>query len=105
MKRVYATADPVQAGWLESLLQAAGIDCMLRNRYLGGALGELPPNECWPELWVLEDRDASAAERILREALAPGAHSDGVWSCAGCGELLEAQFGLCWQCGAARPLR
>lgn len=103
MKRVFATADPVQAGWLESLLGAAGIACLVRNRYLGGAIGELPLNECWPELWVLDDADLRPAELIVREALAPPMGSQSAWRCPRCGEALEAQFELCWQCGSVRP--
>ncbi len=26
-----------------------------------------------------------------------------VWKCASCGELLEAQFDVCWKCGTAKP--
>ncbi len=103
MKRVFATADTVQAGWLESLLGAAGIACLVRNRYLGGAIGELPLNECWPEIWVLEDTDMALAERIVSEAIAPQVGPQTAWRCVHCHEALEPQFELCWQCGSLRP--
>ena len=102
MKRVYVTADPVQCGWLESILQGAGIECLVRNRYLGGAIGELPLNEAWPELWVVETRDEVAAKRLIDEALAPREARE-PWRCQQCGETLEGQFLQCWQCGAAPP--
>jgi hypothetical protein len=25
------------------------------------------------------------------------------WTCPQCGERIEGQFGVCWQCGAERP--
>ncbi len=101
MKRVYSAADAVHCGWLKSVLDAAGIPCLLRNAYLGGAVGELPVNECWPELWVLEDADAARAERLIREAEAPPAEAE-AWRCPRCGERIEGAFAQCWQCGAAR---
>jgi hypothetical protein len=101
MRRVYTSADAVQCGWLASVLETAGIRCLLRNAYLGGAAGELPVNECWPEIWVLDDADAPRAERLLREAAAPPAAA-GPWRCPACGETLEASFGQCWHCGTER---
>lgn len=103
MKRVYVTADVVQCGWLESILQANRIDCLVRNRYLGGAIGELPLNEAWPEIWVVEDRDEGAAKRLIAAALAPGQPQD-AWHCGGCGESIEGQFRQCWNCGRDAPV-
>ncbi|MEQ8230389.1 MAG: DUF2007 domain-containing protein [Gammaproteobacteria bacterium] len=102
MKRVYSSADAVHCGWLTSVLEAAGIPCLLRNAYLGGAAGELPVNECWPEIWVLEDGDVARAERLIHEAAAAPA-ADREWRCPDCGETLGGAFGQCWRCGAERP--
>lgn len=101
MKRIYTDADPVRAGYVASLVEAAGIDCTVRNRYLGGGAGELPVNECWPEVWVLDEADASAALRIVHAALEPRTEGE-PWVCPRCGEGLEPQFETCWQCGTAR---
>lgn len=100
MKRVYTDADPVRAGYVASLVESAGIACTVRNRYLGGGAGELPLNECWPEVWVLDEADAARALRIVHSALEPREGES--WVCGGCGERLEPQFELCWQCGAPR---
>ncbi|MEQ8663562.1 MAG: DUF2007 domain-containing protein [Gammaproteobacteria bacterium] len=102
MKRVYSSADAIHCGWLKSVLDAAGIACLLRNAYLGGAAGELPLNECWPEIWVLEDADSVRAARLIRAAETPAAPA-GSWCCDGCGEALEGAFGQCWRCGRERP--
>ena len=102
MKRVFATADGVLAGWLESALVAEGIACVMRNQYLAGAIGDLPLNECWPQIWVVEDADYARAERIINNILAPRPDGARAWSCALCGEHLEAQFDECWQCGSSR---
>lgn len=99
MKRVLELADPILAGHLHALLEEAGIACQLRNHFLAGAAGELPPNECWPEIWVLEDGHAERARSILDEHLNKETGSTPGWLCNGCGEALEAQFTTCWRCG------
>jgi hypothetical protein len=102
MKRVFTDVDPVLSGFVESLLVNAGIECTVRNRYLGGGAGELPLNECWPEIWVLDDDDAGAARRIIERALEIRSDTEDAWTCAACGERLEGQFAQCWKCGATR---
>ena len=102
MKRIFTDVDPVLSGFVESLLDNAGIECTVRNQYLGGGVGELPVNECWPEVWVLDDADASAAAEIIERALEKRATAASAWDCGQCGEHLEGQFALCWNCGAAR---
>ncbi|MGE0486760.1 MAG: DUF2007 domain-containing protein [Gammaproteobacteria bacterium] len=101
MKRVHVSPDPVHAGWLLSVLESAGITCLLRNGYLGGGIGELPLNECWPEIWVVDEIDEALARRLIAAAEAPREPGDD-WRCAGCGELVEGEFECCWQCGRDR---
>ena len=103
MKRVHSSADRIQTAWLASLLEAANITCVLRNEYLGGAIGELPINESWPEIWVVDDHDAAPAERLITQALQGQSAPGEAWVCDQCGERLDGQFGACWQCGGARP--
>ncbi len=91
--------------WI-NLLATAGIACELHNRYLNGALGEIPADQCAPELWLMDDRDEALARRLIDAASRGPADGAPSWRCEGCGETLEAQFTVCWQCGTARnPLR
>ena len=102
MEKIHTADDPIFIGYLKSLLDAADIACHVRNELLIGGSGELPPNECWPELWVLHDEDAGAARAIVAKATRE-LQSDGApWECAACGEQSEAQFQACWRCGANR---
>ena len=89
-------------GSLRNALEAQGIGCLLRNEYLLGGAGDLPPNECWPELWITDERDLEPARRLL-EALTAPPEPAGDWRCPACGERLEGQFSHCWSCGAERP--
>jgi len=85
-----------------NLLEQAGIACRLSGRYLQGAAGEIPVDQCGPDLWLEREQDRDLAMRIIEgraEPSGPRPH----WCCDDCGEWLEPQFTTCWQCGAARP--
>lgn len=102
MKRVYSSLDRFMVEQLRGALESRGIACMVKNEFLGGAAGELPPTECWPEVWVLEDTDLQAAKRVVSDMLAAREVAAAPWRCPHCGESLEGQFGVCWNCGALR---
>ena len=106
MKRVYSSYDYMLIGHLKGVLDDHGIACMTRNEYLIGGAGDLPPNECWPEIWVVDDADRDRARTIVDTALADpalaGGESAPMWQCAGCAESIEGQFTACWNCGAER---
>lgn len=100
MIKVFTTHDVVHAGYLKSLLEERGIGTIMRNEFLGGGAGELPLNECWPEIWVTDARDADIARKIIAESSTPIVANQ--WVCTNCEESLEGQFTKCWQCGAPR---
>ena len=102
MKRVYSAKDPLMIGHLKNVLATFGISCVTRNLDLISAAGELPPTECWPELWVIDDEKATKAKSILRKTLAPLVSVKKSWLCSGCGETIEGQFSECWNCGRDR---
>ncbi len=87
-----------------NLLTVAGIPCELHNRYLNGALGEIPADQCAPELWLVDERDEALARKIIAAAISGPPAGGTPWRCTRCGETLEAQFTECWQCGAPRSL-
>ena len=99
MKRVFSSHNVVLVHHSRNLLEAEGIETEVRNQYLSSAMGELPPAECQPELWVLDDGDAARAEAILRRPRPAGPD----WLCE-CGETSGAQFTQCWRCGRARAM-
>lgn len=104
MKRVYTAQNVMLVSHLRNLLEGAGIACVIKNEFLGGAAGELPLVEVWPELWVAEDADYARANAIVAEALRTDARPAAPpWTCPVCGERIEGQFTDCWRCGAPRP--
>lgn len=85
------------------MLSALGIDCHIRGQHLSIGVGELPPIECWPELWVCRVEQYAEAENLLRKLLYIGSPTGEPWVCTACGEEIQGQFTDCWQCGQQRP--
>jgi hypothetical protein len=97
LKRVYSSYNLAAVHHARNVLEAAGIRAVVRNQFLSSAMGELPPAECQPQLWVLNDADAARAEELLYRAEPAGEP----WTCQ-CGETLGGQFTQCWNCGSYR---
>ncbi len=104
MKKVYTAQDPLMIGHLKNVLEICGIDCVVKNLYLSSAAGEIPPIECWPELWVVQDERYEEAQAVLKETLSPVVGLEKPWKCKNCGEMIEGQFSECWKCGARQWL-
>ncbi len=103
MKKVYASDDPILVAQLRQLLEDNHIACLVRNEFLMGAAGELPLNECWPEIWALHDQQLERARELVAAFLAAGDDGAGPWHCDGCGETVDGVFSQCWNCGVERP--
>jgi len=87
---------------LRNVLVTFRIRCFIKNVDLISAAGELPPIECWPELWVVDDDRFAKARAIIRKTLAPLESVKKPWLCTHCGETIEGQFSECWKCGHDR---
>ena len=100
MKAVYSSPQLLMVVHFKNLLENAGIESRIKNEYLAGGAGELPPNECWPILLV-EDGQYQRAKRFIEEQLHSPDTALAAWICPHCGEENEGQFALCWHCGNA----
>lgn len=105
LKKIYVARDHGDAHVLRSLLQAAGIEVVIRGDDVfplqGGSLLHM---ETRPSVWVLDDGRYGEALAIVAEYedhdSAPPA--DATWRCERCGEISEGQFDVCWSCGRNR---
>ncbi|HSV82633.1 MAG TPA: DUF2007 domain-containing protein [Ramlibacter sp.] len=88
----------IAALWADTLREA-GIDVSVQRQFLSGAAGQLPPDQCLPELWVTHDEQEDAARTLLRDLQQLPQRR---WRCV-CGELVEGGFESCWNCGRAMP--
>lgn len=100
MKKIYTACSPVDLAHAQNIVAMSGIATQKRNE-LFSVRGEIPFIECWPELWVIDDRDEARARQLI-EAAINRPETGKTWQCLGCGETCADQFTDCWQCGASR---
>jgi hypothetical protein len=103
MIRVHSAKNLAELSLVRDHLDAHGIATEIRNQFVGAAMGEIPWTQTWPELWVVNDADASRAEQLIGQAIGPGAATQPAWKCGACGEEVEGGFARCWNCEADRP--
>ena len=99
MKRIYSEPNPIFIHQIKDLLEEKGIHSIIKNVHLSGGVGELPPTEVWPELWVVSKEDKGPAERVVEGFLESIKANTNSWKCTDCGEEIEGQFHICWSCG------
>jgi hypothetical protein len=106
MTQVFVARHPTEAHLVRGLLEASGIAAEVHGESLFGARGEAPVTEdTLPTVWVSADEDAARARDVLAdyESQKTGEEPSGApWTCATCGESVEAQFTACWNCGTPR---
>jgi hypothetical protein len=102
MRKVYSSPNAAIARHVANVLEDEGIDAVVFGEHLSSAVGGVPPVEAWAEVWVSDESRVAEAQAIVRQVVTPAPMGPS-WRCAYCGEWVEAQFGACWQCGAARP--
>lgn len=84
--------------WADVLLQA-GFTASVQRYFLGSVAGEIPPDQCLPEVWLTHDHEEKGARELLdRLRNMPQRR----WLC-GCGENVEGGFEQCWHCGLDMP--
>lgn len=96
MKLIYTNENRFLVNNAKNILQASGIDVVLRNEFAMGAAGDLSPFDSWLELWVVNDADYSQSMQIIRAI--PGPEQAADWVCGACHETNGAAFDYCWNC-------
>ena len=103
MRKIYEHIDFARVGHFQSILEAADIGTHIKNLGAATASGEIPFVQCYPELWVSDDRDYERALKILQPYYDQESAELAPWKCPGCGELVEGEFGQCWNCQTMQP--
>jgi hypothetical protein len=88
----------IAALWVDTLREA-GIEASVQREFLAGAAGQLPPDQCLPEIWIAHQEQEAAALALLQQLQSLPQRS---WRCA-CGEQVEGGFESCWNCGRPMP--
>ncbi|MDB5752517.1 MAG: hypothetical protein JWP65_2938 [Ramlibacter sp.] len=99
MKRIAQAPNLAIAALWADTLREAGFSASVQRQFLSGIAGELPPDQCLPEIWLLHDQQEAGALALLQDLRNLPQRR---WQCA-CGELVEGGFESCWNCGLAMP--
>jgi hypothetical protein len=99
MRRIQQAPNIAIAALWVDILREAGIDASVQRYYLGAVAGQLPPDQCLPEVWVKHDEQEARAKALLQSLRELPQRK---WRCA-CGEDVEGGFESCWQCGLPMP--
>jgi hypothetical protein len=98
MRKVYSAPTLADAHLIAALLGQEGIDTRVFNENAQGGLGEIPFTHAWPEVWVVEERDAARARELIRSMEQTDTRMQ--VACTVCGESNPGNFELCWNCSA-----
>ena len=98
MKKLITRSSIIEIAHYKNLLASEGIESVVRNEYLGSIVGEIPFQEVWPELWVVNDLDYDRARQLIDESVVDESPAT-PWVCKACGTENEGQFAACWNCG------
>jgi hypothetical protein len=105
MEKFYSDYNQVKTRQIKALLEDANIPCFMKNEFIQGASGEIPPHETLPELWLIDGQWRSKAQRLVDELEKDLANSSKIdWTCSNCKEVNEGQFMICWQCQQEKPV-
>jgi hypothetical protein len=112
MQQIFTARHDMEAHFVQGLLEQEGITSIIQGEALEGAWGDLPLSKtAMPSIWVNEP-DVERAKPIIEEyqrreiknANNPDADApQATWKCPKCGEEVEVQFDVCWNCGTSRP--
>ncbi|MDN6883143.1 DUF2007 domain-containing protein [Variovorax sp. CAN2819] len=84
--------------WAHALCEE-GVAATVQREFLGAVMGQLPPDQCLPEIWIDDEAQFDLAKKLLHELQHRPQRS---WLCV-CGEQVEGGFEQCWQCGEMMP--
>ena len=84
--------------WADMLSQA-GVAASVQRYFLSGIAGDLPPDQCLPEVWITHDEQVVRAKALLHDLQNLPQRR---WTCS-CGEVVEGGFEQCWRCNADMP--
>jgi hypothetical protein len=101
MKKLFVSEDWFSIMQVTQLLDANRIPFLVKNEFASGAVGEIPPLDALPEVWLLEDDWYARANALIDDLRHLPTEGDS-WICASCEEENDGNFKLCWQCGAVK---
>jgi hypothetical protein len=100
MRRLTTAPNLAIATLWADLLTQGGFEANVQRAYASSIAGQVPPDQCLPEVWIMDDARHDEARALLAQLRdAPVRH----WVCRSCQERIDGPFEQCWSCGAAMP--
>lgn len=100
MRRLTTAPNLALATLWADMLTQGGYDASVQRAYASSIAGEVPPDQCLPEVWVMDDAQLEPARGLL-DQLRHAQHR--LWTCPACREQVDGPFEQCWRCGATMP--
>jgi hypothetical protein len=100
LKLIYTNENLFLVGNAKNILQAQGIEVILKNQFAQSAIGETSSIDAWPELWLRNDSDYEDAFKVIESCLSEENAAE--WVCIECDESNDASFEICWSCHSNR---
>jgi Putative prokaryotic signal transducing protein len=100
MRKLVQAPNAALATLWADLLGQAGIEASVQRYFTSGIVGEIPPDQALPEVWVHDDDQLERARSLLAELQRPIWRH---WLCPDCRESIDGPFDECWRCGACMP--
>ena len=95
--RLYEGRNEMDAHHVRAILETQGIAATVMGESLLETVPQPPTLNMQPTVWV-HDKDVERALAIVGEVRAEASPPPD-WACPGCGESVEGQFSVCWNCG------
>ncbi len=102
MIKVYEVENIVDAQLICDYLRSDDIDAQVHGSYLSGAAGELPVGTTL-SIWIREPLYKLRALELIGGFEAERKKAPRDTQCQHCGEQVEGNYALCWQCGKPLP--
>jgi hypothetical protein len=100
MKRLQQAPNLALATLWADMLSGVGVAATVQRTWASSIVGQLPPDQALPEIWLQDDAQFDTARRLLAEwSHLPHRH----WACPECREIVEGPFETCWNCGQTMP--
>ncbi len=100
MKKVYTSENSFLVHNMKNLIEAQGVEVIIKNEFAQGAVGEISAFDSWPEVWVVNDGDFECALNVVKSLQDQKGGED--WTCKHCSEENDASFEVCWNCQQER---
>ena len=98
MIRIYLAENIIEANFIKDILESHMIVAKILNQNAIGAIGEIPANQVYPEIWIHDESRREMARDLIKDLNKTETSIDIV--CSRCSEKNPENFEICWNCGS-----